>query len=58
MKIDRTVETHVVRYFFPMELEMYLEACGFRLLGMGDASDPACEPDERTWNVHVVAQAV
>jgi SAM-dependent methyltransferase len=55
---EAAVETHVVRYFFPMELEMYLESCGFRLLRMSDASDPEREPDERTWNVHVVAQAV
>jgi hypothetical protein len=41
-----------------MELEMYLESCGFRLLRMGDANDPEREPDERTWNMHVVAQAV
>ena len=27
-----TEETHVVRYFFPMELEMYLETAGFRTL--------------------------
>jgi SAM-dependent methyltransferase len=55
---EAAVETHVVLYFFPMELEMYLESCGFRLLRMTDAADPEREPDERTWNVHVVAQAV
>jgi SAM-dependent methyltransferase len=53
-----SIESHTVRYFFPMELEMYLESCGFRLQRMGDADDPGREPDERTWNVHVVAQAV
>jgi SAM-dependent methyltransferase len=52
------IETHTVRYFFPMELEMYLEACGFRLLRMTDAADPEREPDQRTWNVQVVAQGV
>jgi SAM-dependent methyltransferase len=52
------VEAHTVRYFFPMELEMYLESCGFRLLRMGDATALERDPDERTWNVHVVAQAV
>jgi SAM-dependent methyltransferase len=55
---ETSFESHTVRYFFPMELEMYLESCGFRLLRMGDAADPECQPDERTWNVHVVAQAV
>jgi SAM-dependent methyltransferase len=52
------IETHSVRFFFPMELEMYLESCGFRLLRMGDAREPQREPDQGTWNVHVVAQAV
>jgi hypothetical protein len=51
-------ETHVVRYFFPMELEMYLEACGFRLLHLGDFDDPEREPDSRSWNVYAIAQAV
>ena len=55
---ETSFESHAVRFFFPMELEMYLESCGFRLLRMGDAVDPAREPDEHTWNVHVVAQAV
>ncbi len=53
-----SVETHVVRYFFPMEIEMYLESCCFRLLRMGAFDAPERDPDERTWNVHVVAQAV
>ncbi len=51
-------ETHVVRYFFPMELEMYLEACGFRLLRLADFDDPEREPGDRSWNALVVAQAV
>jgi SAM-dependent methyltransferase len=53
-----TYETHVVRYFFPMELEMYLEASGFRLLRLGDFGDPEREPGDRAWNALVVAQAV
>ncbi len=54
---DVTNETHVVRYFFPMELEMYLEAAGFTLRAMSAFDDPRREPDERTWNALVVAQA-
>ena len=53
-----THETHVVRYFFPMELEMHLEACGFRLLHLGDFDRPDDEPNGRAWNVLAVAQAV
>jgi hypothetical protein len=41
-----------------MELEMYLEACGFRLLHLGDFDDPEREPDNRSWNVCAIAQAV
>jgi SAM-dependent methyltransferase len=55
---DPSYETHVVRYFFPMELEMYLEACGFRLLRLGDFDRPDDEPGGRTWNALAVAQAV
>jgi SAM-dependent methyltransferase len=50
-------ETHVVRYFFPMELEMYLEGAGFELLRMGAFEAPDREPDETTWNALVVARA-
>ena len=50
-------ETHVVRYFFPMELEMYLEATGFELLRMSAFDAPDEEPDETTWNALVVARA-
>lgn len=53
-----TRETHVVRYFFPMELEMHLEASGFRLLSMRAFDDTDREPDARDWNLFAVAQAV
>jgi SAM-dependent methyltransferase len=55
---ETTHETHVIRYFFPMELEMYLEASGFRLLYLADFARPDDEPDARSWNALVVAQAV
>lgn len=50
-------ETHIVRYFFPMELELMLGATGFDVLAMSTAEDPDREPDGRTWNVLVVAKA-
>lgn len=53
-----THETHVIRYFFPMELEMHLEGAGFRTLTIGAFDDPQREPDRRDWNIIVVAQAV
>jgi SAM-dependent methyltransferase len=51
-------ETHVVRYFFPMEIEAYLESAGFRLREMSPFGAPQGTPDARTWNVFVVAEAV
>ena len=54
---DVANETHVVRYFFPMELEMHLEAAGFHTLRVADFNDLDREPDGRTWNALVVAQA-
>ena len=50
-------ETHVVRYFFPMELELLLEISGFELLALGDFEAPEREPDERSWNAFVIARA-
>jgi hypothetical protein len=41
-----------------MELELYLEACGFRLLEMRAFDEPEREPGERDWNVFAVARAV
>lgn len=50
-------ETHVVRYFFPMEIELLLGATGFELMAMSAFEDPDRDPDGRTWNVLVVAKA-
>ncbi len=55
--LDVAEETHVVRYFFPMELEMLLEVSGFDLLALGDFDAPEREPDARSWNAFVVARA-
>jgi SAM-dependent methyltransferase len=51
-------ESHVVRYFFPMELELMLNQSGFELeslTGFPTLDKPA---DETTWNVIGVARAV
>ena len=61
MKGDRvlkeTKESHPVRYFFPQELELFLEVSGFRLLRLGAFPDFERDPDETTWTVMVVAGA-
>lgn len=52
-----TEEEHLVRYFFPRELELILDAAGFRLLRLGRFPEFAREPDEDSWNVLAVASA-
>ena len=50
-------ETHTVRYFFPLELELFLEVEGFRLLALTPFGALDGEPDERTRSAFAVAQA-
>ena len=61
MKADRIVaeseERHVVRFFFPLELELLLETSGLSLVRLGAFPDFDREPDETTWNVLAVAQS-
>ena len=54
---EKTDETHTMRYFFPLELKLFLEQSGFTVERIADFSDFAREPDETTWNVLVVARA-
>jgi len=55
---DQTEETHVVRYFFPLELKLFLESAGFASLRLGVFPDFDRDPDTSTWNVLGVARAV
>ncbi len=50
-------ETHVVRYFFPGELELQLAVSGLELVALGDFNEPEREPDEDSWNAFAVARA-
>jgi SAM-dependent methyltransferase len=50
-------ETHVVRYFFPAELELQLAVSGFELLSLADFGKPEREPDASSWNAFVIARA-
>jgi SAM-dependent methyltransferase len=51
-----TEETHVMRYFFPLELEMLLGQAGLRLRRMVNFDAPDRMPDEDSWNVLCVAE--
>lgn len=54
---DRAVETHDMRYFFPLELELFLELAELRLISLSPFGSLDEKPSTGTWNVLVVAQA-
>ncbi|MEM3484223.1 MAG: class I SAM-dependent methyltransferase [Candidatus Methanomethyliaceae archaeon] len=56
--VAETEEKHPVRYFFPLELELFLECSGFDLIRLGAFPEFDREPDEATWNALGVARAV
>ncbi|MCI0526334.1 MAG: class I SAM-dependent methyltransferase [Nitrospira sp.] len=54
--LRKTEESHPMRFFFPRELEFFLEASNFQLLRLGAFPDFDRNPDETTWNVMGVAR--
>jgi SAM-dependent methyltransferase len=56
--LQETEETHSMRYFFPMELQLLFESTGFKLIRLGCFPDFDSDPDATTWNVLGVARAV
>jgi SAM-dependent methyltransferase len=53
-----TEEVHNMRYFFPLELNLFLECSGFAPLRLGVLPEFEREPDTTTWNVLGLARAV
>lgn len=53
-----TQETHSVRYFFPLELDLLLAQTGFSLRALRAFPDVEHEPGDETWSVLCVASAV
>lgn len=51
-------ELHVVRYFFPMELELMLSQTGFALTSLSAFPTLDRPADETTWNVFGIAHAI
>jgi SAM-dependent methyltransferase len=51
-------EHHRMRYFFPLELDLFLQTAGFNLLRLGVFPQFERDPDETSWNVLGVARAV
>jgi hypothetical protein len=56
--LEEATERHVVRYFFPLELELLLSLAGFSLVRLDGFPGFETEPDASTWNVLAVARAV
>lgn len=55
--VAETEESHPTRYFFPLELELFLECSGFALNRLGAFPEFDQDADETTWNVLGVARA-
>ena len=51
-------ETHLMRYFFPQELNLFLDCAALKLVRLGVFPDVDRQPDETSWNVLAVARAV
>jgi SAM-dependent methyltransferase len=62
IKEDRVLahleESHEMRYFFPLEIQLFLETTGFAMVRTGAFPEFDREADENTWNVLVAARAV
>jgi SAM-dependent methyltransferase len=56
--VGQSEEVHLMRYFFPLELSLFLESSGFILLRLGAFPEFEREPDTTTWNVLGLARAV
>jgi|ETNmetMinimDraft_13_1059891.scaffolds.fasta_scaffold04773_2 SAM-dependent methyltransferase len=57
--IEETEETHIVRYFFPDELEVLFEAAKLELIRLGGFPDFEAEPgDGGAWTVTAIGRAI
>jgi SAM-dependent methyltransferase len=55
--VGQTEETHRMRYFFPLELDLFLEFSGFVPVRLGAFPEFDRNPDTTTWNVLGLARA-
>ena len=56
--IGEAEEKHLMRFFFPLELNLFLECSGFAPVRLGSFPDFDRNPDETTWNILCVARAL
>lgn len=55
---EEVTESHPMRFFFPLELELFLDQAGFSLLRLGGFPDFYADPNQSTWNALALAQAL
>jgi SAM-dependent methyltransferase len=55
--VSEAQEEHTVRYFFALELNLFLESTAFSPTRLGAFPDFERDPDEKSWNVLCVARA-
>ena len=53
--LEETRERHTIRYFFPNELDRFLETAGLRCVRLGAFPEYDQDPDHTTWNIMAVA---
>lgn len=56
--VAETEESHPMRYFFPLELALFLEDSRFTLIRLSAFPEFDQDPDEATWNVLGVARVI
>ena len=54
---SETQEEHSMRFFFPQELELFMQVSGFKLKRLGAFPDYKCDPGENTWNAIAICMA-
>jgi SAM-dependent methyltransferase len=55
--VAESQESHQMRFFFPLELALFLKNSDFQLLHLGAFPEYENAPDENTWNILCVARA-
>lgn len=56
--VSETRETHRMRFFFPLELELLLGVAAFELLSLTEFPSLDKSPSDETWNALAIARAI
>lgn len=56
--VNETEESHTMRFFFPMELSLFLSVCELKLESLTAFPSLDKPADETTWNIIAVSRAV